>query len=49
MTSFLLTLPKFGQEDVDRLVKEDSKVKRSKLDKEYKFVFEQFICNYKCK
>ncbi len=49
MTSSLLTLPKFGQEDVVHLVKEDSKVKSLKLDKGYKFFLEQFIFNYKGK
>ena len=47
MTSSLLTLPKFGQEDVVRLVNEHTTVKSSKLDKGYKFFFEQFIFNYK--
>ncbi|XP_049340579.1 uncharacterized protein LOC111196789 [Astyanax mexicanus] len=46
-TSSLLTLPRFGQEDVVRLVNEHSQVKGSKLDKGYKLFFEQFIFNYR--
>jgi len=48
-TTSLSNLPKVGQDDVVRLVNEHSKVKSSKLEKGYKFFYENFVFNYRGK